>query len=64
MTDEGVVRMQLAQAYSRSVNPETREHLRAALRELDDTPTEQLAECPECGRLGTLERIAADDCRR
>lgn len=62
MTNPKKARMHVAQAYSRSLSPSTREHLRAALRYLDDG-TGQLAECPDCGKLGVAERIAEHSCR-
>jgi len=42
------VRMQLAQAYTRSRSHEAREHLRAAMAEIGmDVPVDQ-TECPRC----------------
>lgn len=53
-------RMQLAQALTRADDTVAREHIRAALAELE-TPTE-LAECPHCGRCGLPERMVCSEC--
>ena len=52
---------QLAQAETRAGNPEVREHIVAAREVIQNTPT-PLVECPQCGRQGLPERIAAHEC--
>jgi hypothetical protein len=59
---EDVVRMHVAQAYSRAVSFETKRHLRAALAELDPELPTALEKCPVCGRVGLAERIEVHDC--
>ena len=49
--------MHLAQALSRTDEPDVQAHLRAALEECQRLPFTPLAECPVCGRLGLPERI-------
>lgn len=61
MSDEQKARMHVAQAYTHAISPSAREHLRAALRYLEDG-SGQLAECPECGRVGLAERVADGAC--
>ena len=52
--------MQLAQALTRADSSAAREHIRAALEELD-TPAE-LIECRACGRVGLPERLICTHC--
>jgi hypothetical protein len=61
--DLEAVRHQLVQAYTRAVEPDVIVHLQAALAEFDDGPTDELLECPLCGRLGFPERIREHNCR-
>ncbi|WP_424016238.1 hypothetical protein ACOZ4N_00275 (plasmid) [Halorientalis pallida] len=60
--DPDVVEMQLAQAYTRALQPTAREHIHAALLELDAEIPKELAECPSCGRVGLPERVRDHDC--
>jgi hypothetical protein len=62
--DLEAVRHQLVQAYTRAVEPDVIVHLQTASAEFDDGPTDDLLECPLCGRLGFPERIRSHDCRR
>jgi hypothetical protein len=64
MTARERLRMQLAQALTRSESPAVRSHLRAALREWEDLPPTPLVECPVCGRVGLPERLRVHECRR
>ena len=41
---------------------EAKQHLRAALGELDSDHPTPLEECPVCGVVGLAERIATHDC--
>jgi hypothetical protein len=56
-------RMHLVQALTRSDSEIVRDHLRAALRELDAIPPTPLVECRLCGLVGLPERIETHDCR-
>ncbi|SEP28026.1 hypothetical protein SAMN05216388_106215 [Halorientalis persicus] len=60
--DLDVVETQLAQAYTRALQPAAREHIHAALLELDAEVPTGLAECPSCGRVGLPERVREHDC--
>jgi hypothetical protein len=60
--DLDVVETQLAQAYTRTLQPAAREHIHAALLELDVEVPTGLAECPSCGRAGLSERVRDHDC--
>ena len=60
--DLDVVETQLAQAYTRALQPAAREHIHAALLELDAEVPKGLAECPSCGRVGLPERVREYDC--
>jgi hypothetical protein len=60
--DLDVVETQLAQAYTRALQPAAREHIHAALLELDAEIPKGLAECPSCGRVGLPERVREHDC--
>lgn len=51
---------QLAQALTRAESPVAREHIRAAMAELNRP--ERLVECPDCGRLGTEGRLICTAC--
>ena len=53
-------RQQLAQALTRAESAVAREHIRAALAELDRP--ERLVECPACGRTGLEERMICTEC--
>jgi ribosomal protein L32 len=52
--------MQLAQALTRADSPAAREHIRAALAELD--APDRLIECRTCGRVGLPERLICTYC--
>jgi len=52
--------MHLAQAETRALSADARDHVRAARRELERLP--ELAECDDCGRVGLRERIDCHDC--
>lgn len=53
-------RAQLAQALTRAESPVAREHIRAALAELDTD--DRLIECQACGRTGLPERMICTYC--
>jgi len=57
-----VVETQLAQAYTRALDPAAREHIHAALAEIGTDVLEGLAECSQCGRVGLPERVREHDC--
>jgi hypothetical protein len=52
-----IVETQLAQAYTRALQPAAREHIHAALLEPDAEVPKGLAECPSCGRVGLPDRV-------
>jgi hypothetical protein len=56
------VETQLAQAYTRALQPAAREHIHAALRELDADVPRGLAEYSRCGRVDLPERVRDHDC--
>ncbi|WP_075935872.1 hypothetical protein [Halosegnis longus] len=60
MTEE--VRMHVAQAYTRAVHPDAKQHLAAALQALNPDGAEPLVECDGCGRLMCVARLDAHDC--
>lgn len=53
-------RMQLAQALTRADSAAAREHIRAALAELDGP--DRLVECTVCGRVGLEARMVCAHC--
>ncbi|WP_273837603.1 hypothetical protein [Halococcus sp. PRR34] len=63
MTARERLRMQLAQALTRSESPVVRAHLRAALRAYEELPPSSLVECPLCGRVGLPDRLHIHDCQ-
>lgn len=63
MTVRERLRMQLAQALTRSESPVVRAHLRAALRAYGELPPSPLVECPFCGQVGLPERLRVHDCQ-
>ena len=54
---------QLAQAETRALNPDARDHIVAAREALATTHPTPLVACPQCGREGLPERIAAHECQ-
>lgn len=53
---------QLAQAYTRAVSPVVRDHLLAAMREIDEDIPRRLEHCPRCERVGLPERVREHEC--
>jgi len=60
--DTAVLRQQLAQAYTRAVHPDARQHIHAALRELDEDVPLGLVECHSCDCVGLPKRVGEHDC--
>lgn len=60
--DLDVIENQLAQVYTRALEPAAQEHIHAALLELDVEVPTGLAECPSCGRVGLPGRVRDHDC--
>lgn len=52
---------QLAQALTRADDPVAREHIRAAIAELE-AHDDRLVECGACGRLGLEARMVCSHC--
>lgn len=65
MSDEPDVteaRHHLAQAYTRAVHPDVREHIHAALAALDPDAPRGLVSCPICEAVGLPERMTEHEC--
>jgi len=62
MTDHDALRAHIRRAYARATNPGVRAELDDALAELDARPPQGLAACPNCGRVGLPEQVAACPC--
>lgn len=61
---EEELRMRLAQAYTRAVDPDALRHLHEALRLLDPEIPARLEQCPGCRRVMLPERLTQHDCGR
>jgi len=56
------LRDHLAAANTHAVDVETQHHISEAIDCAAELPPTPLIECPDCGRVGLPERIAAHDC--
>ena len=61
-TDRERALMHLAQAETRAVDADTREHIRAAREAIRAMGPTGLQECPVCERVGLPNQIAVHDC--
>jgi len=63
MSTHEELQMHLAQALTRTAEPDVQVHLHAALESCQELPT-TLVVCPACGVVGLPERIEIHDCRQ